>query len=165
VVVVEEDRRAAANSSPPGGVTVPRISGEMMRASCVAVGLVCALLAAGCGSGDDKEPTATAPGVPATCDPESFLPPLQDTLDNPAEKLRIVRADVRRCRNGYAQVFAVPDQSVCEPGVGYCYQDEQVFFGRVNGEWRILASGTGIGCSEADLPPEMRDACRALGYG
>jgi hypothetical protein len=101
--------------------------------------------------------------APAPCTASVFLPILKRRLDGSSPKLRIVRAEVRRCRNGYAQVFAVPDQSVCEPGVGYCYETEQVFLGWSDGSWRVLITGTGITC-EGETNAQVRRICQALGY-
>ena len=84
-------------------------------------------------------------------------------MDGAAPKLTIVRAEVKRCRNDYAQVFAVPDPSVCKPGIENCYETEQVFLHWDGGVWKIETSGTGIACgSETD--PEIVKICRALGY-
>jgi hypothetical protein len=113
--------------------------------------LVLALALAGCGA-DSPNPSA-APSVgttststttppPATpaaagtietsatpaeapCGAQVLLPVLKQEFDNEAKKLRIVRAEVKRCRNDYAQVFAVPDDSVCQPGIGYCYDSSR----------------------------------------
>ena len=106
-------------------------------------------------------PTTTAPAE-ASCEPAAFLPVLKEAMDDPASKLKVVEAKVQRCRNDYAQVFAVPDPSVCKPGVEYCYETEQVFL-HWDGAWRIATSGTGIACgSETD--PAIVKICRALGY-
>jgi hypothetical protein len=109
-------------------------------------------------------PATTAPTVAEdACDPQIILDILKRQFDGTAPKLRIVRADVKRCRGRYAQVFAIPDQSVCRPGVGYCYDSEQVFLRLVDGTWRIVASGTGITC-RGETNAEVRRICRALGY-
>jgi hypothetical protein len=132
-------------------------------AALVSVALIALALLAGCGDGGTT--TQTAPG--ASCDPQAFLPILRHAINNPAQELRIVEARVRRCRNGYAQVFAVPDRSVCQPGVRHCYDTEQVFFHLVGGKWQILTSGTGLSCEKGALAGEgakLREACRALGY-
>jgi hypothetical protein len=102
----------------------------------------------------------------APCGAQVFLPVLKQEFDNEAKKLRIVRPEVKRCRNDYAQVFAVPDDSVCQPGIGYCYDSEQVLLGWSGGEWRILTYGTGITCEEPgfETVPLIRRVCRALGY-
>jgi hypothetical protein len=150
--------------------------------------LVLALALAGCGA-DSPNPSAapsarttstsitTTAAVAATtetstisaeasCGAQVFLPVLKQEFDNEAKKLRIVRADVKRCRNDYAQVFAVPDDSVCQPGIGYCYDSEQVLLDWSGGEWRILTYGTGITCEEPgfETVPVIRRVCRALGY-
>jgi hypothetical protein len=164
----------------------------MRRAASAVTGtLVLALVLAGCGGDDAGPPAASAAATTATtavvattstaptttaatpttaaaarqapCTALSFLPILNRRLDGSSPKLRIVRAEVRRCRNGYAQVFAVPDQSVCEPGVGYCYESEQVFLGWSGSSWRILTTGTGITC-EGETNAQVRRICRALGY-
>ena len=142
----------------------------------VAAAVALVLLAAGCtigswgssvgaeGASTRAEVAEPAP-VPPPCGARAFLPVLKETFDDQAPKLRIVRADVERCRNGYAQVFAVPDQSVCDPGVGYCYETEQVFFRWTGGVWRIAFTGTGISCEGgSETRPVIVRACRALGY-
>lgn len=136
------------------GSSCARATSPLLLVAVVLVGL--AVLAAGCGAGDD---TTSAP----SCEPSSFLPLLQATYDDPDAGLAVVDARVERCRDGYAQVFAVPDDSACEPGVGGCFETEQVFL-RSDGEtWTILASGTGLTCAE-ESDPVIAEACRALGY-
>ena len=109
------------------------------------------------------ETEAVAPEAP--CDAEDFLPVLGKAFDGQAPKLRVVEARVERCRNGYAQVFAVPDRSVCDPGVGFCYETEQVFLGWKGDHWRILTSGTGIACGEGiETDALVLRICRGLGY-
>lgn len=120
-----------------------------------AAALVAVLVALAAGCGDDATSAAT-------CAPESFLGILQATYDDEAAGLRVAAARVERCANGYAQVFAVPDDSACEPGVGGCFETEQVFFREVDDVWEILTSGTGIGCDDLDGSPELRAACDAL---
>lgn len=135
-------RSSARATSPPHLVAV------------VLVGL--AVLAAGCGAGDD---TTSAP----SCEPSSFLPLLQETYDDPGAGLAVVEVRVERCRDGFAQVFAIPDDSACEPGLGGCFESEQVFLRADGGAWTILASGTGLTCGEED-DPALAEACGALGY-
>jgi len=150
----------------------------MRRIALVALMLALSTLAA-CGGGTTTTGgggtatgTGTVPTAPSTtgtgtvpvasCDPAEFLPVLKRAFDNEAQKLTVVRADVRRCRGGYAQVFAIPDPSVCEPGVRYCYDAEQVFLRAVDGRWTIITSGTGISC-DTETTPAMVAACTALG--
>ncbi len=105
--------------------------------------------------------TRTVPAV-VSCDPASILPVLEREFDG--DHLRIVRAEVKRCRNGYAQVFAIPDQSLC-PGGSHCLENEQVFLQKVGGRWRIIDYGTGIACEQDyGLSPKTKQACKALGY-
>lgn len=113
-------------------------------------------------------PTTTSPPTTtvaeaAPCGAGAFLPVLKEAFDGSAPKLTVVRADVERCRNDYAQVFAVPDQTVCKPGVDFCYETEQVFLRWDGGAWTIETSGTGISCG-AETEPEIVEICRALGY-
>ena len=105
-------------------------------------------------------PTTTAP-VAAPCGAGAFLPVLKDAMDGAAPKLTIVRAEVRRCRNDYAQVFAVPDPSVCKPGVEYCYETEQVFLRWDGGAWKIETSGTGSRAARRPIPRSSRSAARS----
>jgi hypothetical protein len=117
------------------------------------------------------EQSAAESETPATveqpsCEPEAFLPVVGRALDNEVRKLRIVDVRVQRCQTGYAQVFAVPAQSVCQPGVGYCYETEQVFLGWKEDTWRVLFSGTGITCEEPgfETVEEVALVCKKLGY-
>jgi hypothetical protein len=115
------------------------------------------------GTSETGEVTTTAPEPP--CAPGDFLPVLRRAFDGQAPKLRIVKARVERCRNGYAQVFAVPDRSVCEPSVGFCYETEQVFLRWTGDRWRILTSGTGIACGAGiETDALVLRICRGLGY-
>lgn len=139
-------------------------------------------MAAGCAGEKASTPSggtesATAPAPPsvttetslattnAPCGPRAFLPVLKEQFDDDAAELRIVRADVERCRNDYAQVFAVPDQSGCEPGVARCLETEQVFLGWNGARWRVLTSGTGISCEAGNETIALiQRVCSALGY-
>jgi hypothetical protein len=104
-----------------------------------------------------------APGgtAQASCSPATILPLLKRKFDNPAGGLVIVKADVVRCRNGYARVFAVPRQN---PAGQSQYDREQLFLRSVKGAWTSVAEGTGITCDDADITAAMLAACRALGY-
>lgn len=110
-----------------------------------------------------EETTSTEAAAEPDCGADAFLPILKDAYDGTAPKLEIVEARVERCRNGFAQVFAVPDPDVCKPGKGFCYETEQVFLEFQDGAWTIATSGTGIACgSETDA--EIVRICRGLGY-
>jgi hypothetical protein len=116
-------------------------------------------------SPETEAESGTTTTVEAPCAPDEFLPVLERAFDGEAPKLKIVEARVERCRNGYAQVFAVPDRSVCDPGVGFCYETEQVFLGWKDDRWRILTSGTGIACGEGiETDALVLRVCRGLGY-
>jgi hypothetical protein len=109
------------------------------------------------------EPATTTAPAAADCSPGSFLPLLKETYDDPASKLEVVEAKVRRCRNGYAQVFAVPDPEACNRDAAHCFETEQVFLALEDGAWTIVDSGTGLACaSENDA--ELTEVCRGLGY-
>jgi hypothetical protein len=138
-----------------------------------------AMVMAGCGDGQD-EASGTAPAPPGSSSPPAppasqptadqpdcraatLLPVLQELMDDDSIKLHVVRAEVRRCRQGYALVWAVPDRSVCDPGVGYCYETEPVFLHWGQGRWKVLFTGTGISC-EGETNAEVAAVCRKLGY-
>jgi hypothetical protein len=112
---------------------------------------------------EDAASAASAPGP--GCGRAQFLPILKRALDDDAAELRIVQARVERCRDGYAQVFAIPDTSVCQPGIGSCYETEQVLLRWRGAVWRFVASGSGIACgAEGETAPAIVRICRALGY-
>jgi hypothetical protein len=97
----------------------------------------------------------------AACTPEAFLPLLKRKFDDPATGLIIERVDVKRCRNNYAHVFAIP---AADPSGQSSYESEQLFLRRVAGRWESVIEGTGISCDDPDIRPELLSACRALGY-
>jgi hypothetical protein len=157
---------------------------------CTTAALLLGLLAAGCGGSKTPAAAASTAGTQTTafgegttstaaattgatgagsttielpCDPADFLPVLKAAFDGSAPKLTVVRARVVRCRNGFAQVWAEPDRSVCKPGVGYCYDAEQVFLRWAGDRWRIATSGTGITCGQ-ETDPEIVEICHGLGY-
>lgn len=116
--------------------------------------------------GESVAPTgstaATTTSAPP-CNAGVFLPVLKERMDREADDYRIVRAKVGLCRNGYAQVFAVPDQSAC--AAGPCLETEQVFLAWTGSRWRFLTAGTGISCPEGnETAPVVRRACEGLGF-
>jgi hypothetical protein len=106
------------------------------------------------------EPAAGGPGQ-ASCSPAAILPLLKGKFDDPAAGLVIVRADVQRCRNGYARVLAVPRRN---PAGQPQHESEQLFLRSAGGRWVSVAEGTGIDCADADISLALLAACRALGY-
>jgi hypothetical protein len=161
--------------------------GRRLVAGALLAGLVLALVGCGAGGCSKKSTSVSVPSTtvvttvvttsPATTTPTTtaaapcgvgaFLPVLKEAMDGAAPKLTVVRADVERCRNDYAQVFAVPDPSVCKPGVGFCYETEQVFLHWDGSEWTIEIAGTGISCgseTQGRALGEILKVCRALGY-
>lgn len=105
--------------------------------------------------------TATSGTAHAACTSRALLPLLKRKFDNPASELTIVRADIKRCRNGYAHVFAISRHS--PPGHPE-YDNEQLFLRDVNGSWQSVAEGTGIACTDANITAATLHACRALDY-
>jgi hypothetical protein len=104
--------------------------------------------------------TTSTPGISdAACSSQAILPLLKRRFDS--GELVIVRADIKRCRNGYAHVFAISRPN--PPGHPQ-YENEQLFLRDVNGAWQSVAEGTGIACSDADITAAMLRACRALDY-
>ena len=116
--------------------------------------------------------TATATGGSSTggsttseapCAPSDFLSVLKATMDGSATDLTIVKVKVTRCRNGYAFVLAVPDNSQCQQG-GSCFDSAQVLMAWDGTKWNILNTGTDIGCTSIPLSEQTLVACKALGY-
>jgi len=106
--------------------------------------------------------TTSTPGTSkAACTSQAIVPLLKRKFDSPSGELTIVGADIKRCRNGYAHVFAIPAHN--PPGHPQ-YDNQQLFLRDVNGAWQSVAEGTGIACSDADITAAMLRACRALDY-
>ena len=103
------------------------------------------------------------PEASAQCDAAVMLPVL-DALFPDNALWNIVDIDIEDCQGGYARVFAIVDQSVCEAGTEPCLENEQVFLVDVGGSWQYLDSGTGIECADpSGLTAETVAACEALG--
>jgi hypothetical protein len=146
-------KRAGAGSytvAAPGGAAVATVRvAQPLRQGPGGIWVVTAVDRSSAGAGQ------------AACSPAAILPLLKRKFDNPAGGLVIVKADVVRCRNGYARVFAVPRQN---PAGQSQYDREQLFLRSVKGAWTSVAEGTGITCDDADITAAMLAACRALGY-
>jgi len=99
----------------------------------------------------------------APCGASDFLTVLEAAMDGSAPDLTIVKVKVTRCRNDYAFVLAVPDNSSCQQG-GSCFDSAQVLLGWDGQAWNILNSGTDIGCTSIPLSDQTLVACKALGY-
>ena len=107
-------------------------------------------------------PTSTLSAFEAACAQDVLLQFLKNKFDNPATEMIIERADLRRCRDGYAHVYAVTQLN---PSGSARYENEQLFLRFVNGEWQSVAEGTGMSCeNDRDRFPELAAACSALGY-
>lgn len=142
-----------------------------MRLIGLAIGAVLVAVVASCGSDTTSNTartttsgatTSSAPHT-ATCDAAVMLPVVRGQLTSAG--VEVIRVDVLDCRNGYARVGAVPDNSRCRPdGSGSCYDTEQAFLKSVGSSWEYLTSGPGIDCAhDSDLRPELEAACVALG--
>ena len=94
---------------------------------------------------------APVPAV-AACDPRVMLPVIQDQVEI-APPLSFGSVTIAACENGYARVFA----NVADPPPG-TEDAEQVFLQDDGGTWTVIASGTGIGCTD----PDLAAACKAL---
>ena len=105
-------------------------------------------------------PTPTMMAFEMACTQEVLLQTLKSRFDDPATGLIIERADIRRCRGGYAHVFAVTERHAS----GSRFENEQLFLRFVDGQWQSVAEGTGISCDDEDKTPEHAAACIALGY-
>ncbi|MGH3139079.1 MAG: hypothetical protein ACRDQE_05050, partial [Gaiellales bacterium] len=90
-------------------------------------------------------------GSAAPCAASDLLPVLKAQMDGTADKLTIVRVKVTRCQNDYAFVLAIPDQSVCNGGVGDCYDSAQVLMSWDGSQWNIIDTGSDIGCTSIPL--------------
>jgi hypothetical protein len=104
---------------------------------------------------------ATATILAQACTSEVLLPLMKRKFDDPSRELVIERVDIKRCRNGYAHVFAISRRN--PPGDPQ-YENEQLFLQLMDGQWQSVAEGTGISCSDDDLRPELVAPCRGLGY-
>jgi len=107
--------------------------------------------------------TGSSTTAAAPCGASDFLSVLKAAMDGSAPDLTIVKVKVTRCRNNYAFVLAVPDNSSCQSG-GSCFDSAQVLLGWDGTSWNILNSGTDIGCTSIPLSDQTLVACKALGY-
>ena len=94
------------------------------------------------------------------CSDAVLIPWFKSFIDGTAPDLVIVDVEVVACRNGYAHVWAVPQQNA--EGQNQ-YDSEQFWLKVVDGAWTSVAQGTGITCSDPDRTPEHAAACDALG--
>ena len=99
------------------------------------------------------EPSVT-PSPSAHCTPAAVEPVVRAELDPDGTIPGLV--EIAECKKSYARVFYRPDA----PN----YETKQLFL-RADDAWAILTYGTGIDCAnDTDFqPPELEDACRALG--
>jgi hypothetical protein len=106
--------------------------------------------------------TPTAVTFQQACTEQILLPFMKRKFEDPARELIISRVDIRRCRNGYAHVYAVTREN---PRGHPQYEHEQLFLYFEGSQWQSVSEGTGISCSDHYLrPAQLLTACRALGY-
>jgi hypothetical protein len=104
----------------------------------------------------------TANAFEQACTDRVLLPLMKRKFDDPAKELIIERVDIRRCRNGYAHIYAITRKN---PAGHPQYEGaEQVFLHFVGDEWQSVMEGTGLSCTENDIRPALLTACKALGY-
>ena len=106
-------------------------------------------------------PTPTLSAFQAACTQEVLLQFLKNKFDDTVTGLIIERADIRRCRDDYAHVYAVTERDASGSAQ---FENEQLFLRFVDGQWQSVAEGTGISCDDEDKTPEHAAACLALGY-
>jgi hypothetical protein len=153
---------------------IARVAGLMLVAAVLSTAAACG---GGGGSGSSGvtvtttvTQTSTETGgstggstTSAPCAASDFLTMLKATMDGTAPDLKIVKVKVTRCRNDYAFVLAVPDNSQCQQG-GSCFDSAQVLLAWDGAKWNIINSGTDIGCTSIPLNDQTLVACKALGY-
>jgi hypothetical protein len=162
----------------------PAHKGCQMRRTMgrLAVTMLMAMLAAGCGS-SDEEPSAGAPATTAApvttittssatatsttatssataarCSNGVLLQAAQKALRDSGSTVTIASVTVTRCRNGYALLSAHPAAGNVEsPNVFLVWKPDTE-------AWEPLDLGTGIDCAGSPIGPELTKACKALGY-
>jgi len=99
----------------------------------------------------------TVTGVgPDACPTDGMLVAVKAVLDSPPAVIETL--SLSECNHPYARVFA-------STAPGQSFETEQVFLKDAIGTWTVLAFGTGIDCARDNVfaPPELEDACEALG--
>jgi hypothetical protein len=108
---------------------------------------------------------ASNPGLAETsvalCDPEAMLQVISEAIDIPYDGMFWDSVEIAQCQNGYARVFAIT-RGTPPPGT-QLEGSEQVFLQDIEGEWKVLSSGSGLDCYPGSMPPDLKDACEALG--
>jgi hypothetical protein len=64
--------------------------------------------------------------------------------------------DVDRCQDGFARFFGMPNDPER-------FESEQFFARWDSGGWVVIDSGTGLACDDPGNPPDLAEACAALG--
>jgi hypothetical protein len=133
-----------------------------VRRLALALPLVLTVSACGVRDGDVASPSVSPSASPSVdpCSPAYLVPWFKSFIDGTAPDLVIVDAEVVACANGYAHVYAIPQQN---PEGQNQYDSEQFWLKWEDGDWVGVAQGTGITCADADRTPEHAAACDALG--
>jgi hypothetical protein len=100
--------------------------------------------------------TPTVIGDPAGCPLPEIRPVIERDIPM-ADGVRVVELQVRACRNDYAEVVVLAENSgVADP--------LPVYLHRTGDSWSIVDWGGHIECSDPDSTPDRTlAACRALG--
>lgn len=138
---------------------VRRVRRLALAASLATLALVVAACGGGGGGGSAPTPATPTPSVDP-CSADYLVPWFKSFIDGTAPDLIIVDAEVVACRDGYAHVYAIPQQN---PEGQNQYDSEQFWLKWEDGDWVGVAQGTGITCSDTDRTPEHAAACDALG--
>ncbi|MGZ6908747.1 MAG: hypothetical protein ACXVJ7_13840 [Acidimicrobiia bacterium] len=136
----------------------------MSRLRSLVLGLLCAVVAA-CGSGissptttrsasttttaDTGTTSTTTNSRAAPCTAEAILPVVKAAYAYNPALAEQASVSTPTCRNGYAYVSTLSGE----------FQTERVYLRDVAGTWVIVARGSGLACSDA----EMQAVCAALG--
>lgn len=96
--------------------------------------------------------------VPLVCTASDLLSAVRAQVDI-AEPMVFDAVSIQECGGGYARVYAQPGNVPAGSNV----DSEQVFLRYEQHEWIVIASGTGITCSDQDLSGDVEQACAALG--
>jgi hypothetical protein len=99
------------------------------------------------------------PIAPVVCDASAILAAIRAQVPIAAPMVW-GSVTVQACAGDYAFVLAHPENI---PEGSNVEESEQVFLRNDAGDWVVIASGTGISCSDAGIGPELEQACSELG--
>ncbi|HEX5902524.1 MAG TPA: hypothetical protein VF028_05365 [Actinomycetota bacterium] len=99
------------------------------------------------------------PVAPVVCNASDFLAAIRAQVSIAAPMVWD-SVTIQACRGDYAFVLAHPGNI---PQGSNVEDSEQVILRNDAGEWVVIASGTGISCSDPDIIPGLEQACSELG--